>query len=175
MMSEVVRLLSKFSEHVEHGINEMASTLPRTNLSGPDDPAPPTLTMYNSEDDKDIAAAFDPPKVPAWILWGDSSFDVKLNGRYKIGKEIIIGAAFVTADDADPYVSNRQCNLFMRGGIICYQRYNSQDKAGALRQLNGIFVHEVSSVTEQRITAAVGRRKLWGMLEIHVIAVDTFQ
>jgi hypothetical protein len=54
-------------------------------------------------------------------------------------------------------------------------RYNSQENSKGFRKLNGISIHQITSVTEQRMTAVVGTRKMWGFLDIRATVVETLQ
>jgi hypothetical protein len=36
-------------------------------------------------------------------------------------------------------------------------------------------VHEITSIEEERVTAAVGRRKMWGFLRVRAMVGETFQ
>jgi hypothetical protein len=174
VLDATVRLLSGFFSHPEHGINEMTQSLPRAGLGGaPDDAAPPVVAIFNDVDDKSVAKDLTAPQLPAWILWGDSSAPVSLAG-YKIAREVVVAGAFVTDEGVDDLVMNRACGYILRGGLITMARYNSQDNSKGYRELNGIKVHMIQSVTEQRVTAAVGRQKMWGFLYVRAIVVETY-
>ena len=174
MLDAAVRLISGFLQHPEHGVNEMASTLPRQNLGGaPDDAAPPLVSIFNDVDHTSVAKDLTAPKVPALLVWSDSSADVTMQG-YSIAKDIMLAIGFVTSDGVDDLVTNRACGYILRGGLLTLKRYNSQDKSKGYRELNGIRILEIKSVNEQRVTAAVGRQKMWGFLAVRVIAVETY-
>jgi hypothetical protein len=87
---------------------------------------------------------------------------------------LLICAAFVTGDKADAMKAVRDCGFIIRGTRISCKRYNSQTNSAAYRELNGIKIHEISTTTEHRITVAKDRQKMWGYLEIHVTAVETY-
>lgn len=174
MINEVVQLISSYLEHLEHGINEMAGTVPRRTLGGgPDDPAPPVVPVFNDVTTKSVAHDLVAPKLPAIVVWGDSSADVALTG-YKIAKEIVVCLAFFSADSSDDLVMNRACGYILRGGLLTLARYNHQDKSKDYRELNGVRVMKLSSVTEERVTATVGRQKMHGFLAVRAIAVETY-
>jgi hypothetical protein len=174
MLDVAVRLVDAWLQHAEHGLVELATTLPRTNLGGrPDDEAPPIPTFYNDADQLALMDEKGPDVVPAWVTWGDSQWNVPLRG-HKIARECILGSAFITDDQQDETLMNRACGYLMRGGMLSLSRFNSQTLSKEFRTLNGVTIHEISSVTEQRISAAVGRRRLWGLLEIHAIVVETY-
>lgn len=179
MLDVAVRLIDAWWQNPTHGLMEMALSLPRHNLGAlPDDNAPPTPTFYNDADSKKgLLTDAGPDKVPAWVTWGDSQIDVPTVRGYKIARQCILGVAFITAPDQDELEMNRAFGYLARGAIISAQRYNSQSNSQGLRELNGVKIHEISSVTEQRIVATdpAGRYKMWGLLEMHIIAVDTFQ
>src|SRR5678815_5404241 len=156
MVSSVVRLVAAFLDHPTHGVNSMMQSLPRENLGGlPADPAPPTLAIFNTMDTPSVAEKLDPPKVPAIIVWGDSSAPVEMRG-YKTAREAIVAIAFVTADDADPIQANRTCGLALRGIVLTMGRYNSQDFSAGYRELNGIKIHEVRKCVEEQVGFALG-------------------
>jgi hypothetical protein len=173
MIDVTVRLLEAFFNDPVHGINEMAQTLPRKTLDPMvDDPAPALVTVCSDLSDPDVAEKLEPAKVPAFMLFGDSAADITMRG-YKVAKEVIVAGTFVTDETADSLTSSRDCGYILRGGLLTLGRYNSADKAGALRSLNGIKVLEISKVVEQRVTVAVGRRKMWGFLAIHATVVES--
>lgn len=173
MIDVAVRLLSAFAEHPEHGINALRLTIPRTNLGGaPDDAEPPAVTIFNDADTKEVAKDLTAPKVPALVFWGDSSADVSLRG-YKRAKEVVIAAGFITDAGEDPLVINRACGYILRAGQLTFDRYNSQPLSKQYRELNGVRVLELSSVKEDRITATVGKQKMWGFLAIRAHVVET--
>jgi hypothetical protein len=175
MLDIAVRLVAAFCADATHGINEMAQGLPRaTMVPGIFDDAPPLVALCNDADDESVAAALEPPEVPAFMFWGDSAADVDVRG-YKIAKEVIIAGAFVTEDGADPLASVRACGYILRAGILTLGRYNSQENSKGFRKLNGISIHQITSVTEQRMTAVVGTRKMWGFLDIRATVVETLQ
>lgn len=173
MLDTVVQLLSAFAGDPEHGVNALAPLIPRATLSpGIVGDAPPIVTICNDVDNESVARDLDPDAVPALMFWGDSSVDVELRG-YKTAKEVIIAAAYVTEDGADPLAASRARGLILRAGILTFNRYNSQDKSLNYRKLNGISVMQITKITEQRVTAAVGRRRMWGFLALQVIAAET--
>ena len=174
MINETVRLLTAFVQHPEHGINEMASTLPRTGLGAePPDAAPPVVPVFSDVDTASVARDLTAPQLPAVIVWGDSDLKTTYKG-YKTARDIVIAFAYVTEDTVDDLVTNRECGYILRGGILTFGRYNNQKYSEGYRELNGIRVMEIRDVTEQRVTAAVGRQKMWGFLAVEVIAVETY-
>jgi len=78
----------------------------------------------------------------------------------------------VTDEKADPIESEKNCGYILRGGVISFERFNNQSVSKDFRRLNGVKILEIRSVVEQRAPAAVGRRKMWGFLEIRVIVLD---
>lgn len=175
MINDTVRLLEAFFKSPDHGINAMAQGIPRAGLLGADpDPAPPIITVCSDMSDAGVAEKIEPAEVPAFMLFGDSSADTKMQG-YKIAKEVIVAGTYVTDEGADSIAAVRDCGYILRAGLLTLGRYNSSEKAGALRVLNGLRVMEISKVVEQRVTVAVGRRKMWGFLAIHATVVETLQ
>ncbi len=174
MINATVRLLSGFCKHPDHGINEMASTLPRQAFGGQLAPlAPPLVSIFNDVDDKSVAKDLTAPSLPAVILWGDSSAEVKMRG-YKIARNIVVIIALVATESEDDLVMNGASGYILRGGLLTLGRYNNQDKSAGYRELDGVRVLEISSVEEQRATVAVGVQKMWGWLKADVTVVETF-
>jgi hypothetical protein len=173
VINEVVQLLSKFAVDPANGLNAAVSIIPRANVDPllPDYPAPPVVPVLDDVTSPGVAANLDPEKVPCFMMWGDSQVQVEYRG-YKTAREVVIAGAFVTAEDADPIFSERTCGYILRGGVISFQRFNSQSVSRSFRSLNGVKILEIKSVVEQRVTAAVGRRKMWGFLDIRVIALE---
>lgn len=173
MINEAVRLLSGFCEHPAHGINEMASTLPRQAFGGQlAPPAPPVVAIFNDVDDASVAKDLTAPSLPAVIVWGDNSTSIKLRG-YKVARGVTIIIAFITAESEDDLVMNRACGYILRGGLLTMERYNSQEKSAGYRELDGVKILEVTNVKEQRFTTAVGVQKLWGWLQVDATVVET--
>lgn len=174
MINAAVRLLSGFCKHPEHGINEMASTLPRQVFGSQTPPAaPPAVQIYNDVDDKSVATDLTAPSLPAVILWGDSSAPIKMHG-YKIARNVIIIVAFVATESEDDLVMNSASGYILRGGLLTLGRYNNQEKSAGYRELDGIRILEISNVEEERVTMAVGVQKLWGWLKVSASVVETF-
>lgn len=176
MINETVVLLSAFAAHPDHGVNEMAQGIPRKNIDPlkPDEPAPPIVAIVDDQNDPGVANGLDPSEVPCFMLWGDSAPPIEYKG-YKLAKEVIIAAAFVTEENADPIASEKACGNILRGGMITFGRFNHQSYSRSFRELNGIRILEIKSATEQRVVAAVGRRKMWGFLDIRAIVVENLQ
>lgn len=176
MINETVQLLALFAGHPTHGVNVMAGSIPRKNADPlkPDDDAPPVLSILNDVNDAGVANGLDPEDVPCFMMWGDSQAAVELRG-YKTAKEVVIAAGFVTDENADPIASEKACGYILRGGVLTFGRFNHQSYSRDFRELNGIRILEIRSVTEQRVVAAVGRRKMWGFLDIRVTVVETLQ
>lgn len=175
MLDITVQLLANFARLPDGGVNDMAQSIPRKNIDPlqPDDPAPPLVAVVDDVTDKGVAANLDPSEVPALMIFGDSTAEVSYRG-YKIAREVSIAAAFITAEDADPIESARVCGYILRGARLTFGRYNTS--AGKpYRELNGIKVMEITKSEETRITAAVGRRKMWGFLDIRATVVETLQ
>jgi hypothetical protein len=175
VLDVTVRLVSAFFENVDHGVNEISQGLPHGGfMGGPPDPLPPIVAIVSDAGDEGVAAELDPPEVPALMVWGDSSVDISLKG-YKTAKDVILAAAFITDDTADALTSIRACDYVLRATRITLGRFNNQSYSAGYRSLNGVTIHEVTRVEEQRITGALGRRKLWGFLRIHLTVVETLQ
>jgi hypothetical protein len=176
MINEVIRLFARWGAVADHGVNDLAASLPRTNFGAePDDPAPEDVSIFSDVDDSGTARDIDPPDVPAFVLWGVSTAKIDYRG-YPLARRITVAGAYVTAEDADPLTAVRNCGYILRAGSVTYlSRYNSQSLSKDYRQHNGVLVLEVADVEEHRLTAAVGRRKMWGMLEINAIVAETLK
>lgn len=176
MINETIRLLARWGAVAEHGINDLAAVLPRTNFGAdPDDDAPQAVAIFSDVDDAGTAKDLDPPDVPAFVLWGVSTARIEARG-YPTARRITIAGAYVTAEDADPITAVRNCGYILRAGQVCFvSRYNRQSLSQDYRQHNGVLVLEIADVEEHRLTAAVGRRKMWGMLEINATVAETLK
>lgn len=174
MLDITVRLLTAWAAEPTYGVNPMALSLPRTNLGGmPDDDAPRVVSFFSDADDRGVAENGDPPEVPALILWADS-FDTVDNRMYKTAKLVTFGVGYVTSETDDALTSTRECGYILRGARISFMRnFNSLDKSRNYRQLGGIMVVSIDECLEHRVTVAVGRRKMWGFLEVKATVVDT--
>lgn len=176
MINETVQLLSAFAANLEHGVNEMAQGIPRKNIDPlkPDGEAPPIVPILDDQNDPGVANGLDPEEVPCFMMWGDSAPPIEYK-NYKIAREVIVAGAFVTAENADPLEAERVCGIILRGGMLTFGRFNHQGYSRSFRELNGIKILEIKSATEQRVVAAVGRRKMWGFLDIRAIVVENLQ
>lgn len=176
MLDVAVRLIAAFAEDEEHGINEIAGSLPRTTIGGTspadDDAAPPAVTIYNDSDED--GDEINPDTVPAFYFWIDSSAPIDMRG-YKTARSVTIVGAYITETGVDTLQAKRDCGYILRAGLITLDRYNNQTYSNGYRELNGIRVLNIKSVTEQRLIAAVGRRKMWGFLTISAQVVETLQ
>jgi hypothetical protein len=173
VIDTVTQLLTAYAAHPTYGINTIAQGLPRNQVGGGSYPAPPDVSFWSDVDDRGVAKSLEPPKVPAVIFLGDSSAPIEIRG-YNVARNITIIGAFMTDDKADPQRAVQSGGLILRAMMICFAvHFNSQDRAQGYRGLNGIEVHKVASVQEQRMNEAVGTRRIWGFLQINVHAVDT--
>jgi hypothetical protein len=155
-----------------NGVNDIAQGLPRNNLAGVAADAPPLVAVVNDAEDAGVMADLNPADVPAFMLFGDSALDTELRG-YKSAKDCVIAGAYITGDDADPTTENRNSAIILRAAKLSFARYNNQELSAGFRELNGVRAMEVKSVTEHKVPVAVGHRKIWGFLEIHLIMLDT--
>lgn len=175
MIDVAVVLIAAFLKHAEHGVNEMAQSLPRNKWGGGIMDVPRLVKIFDDVEDDAIAEDLDPPEVPALIVWGDSAGDAPANKLYRISKNVIVAAAYVTETGDDNKQCRNECGLVLRGAMLSLMRYNNQANSAGFREFNGIKVHEITSATDQRMTAAVGARKMWGVLQIRAVVGETFQ
>ena len=175
MLDTVTRLLSGFLDDPVNGINAVAATIPRAGFLTQiaPDPAPPSVVICSDATDISVAKDLTPSSAPAIVIWADSASDVKLGPHFKIAKDVIVVAAFVTDEGQDPQSAIRESGYILRAGRLCCERFNSQAASTGFRRLNGVVIHEISRVTEQRVTSPLGRFRIWGWLTIHVTAVET--
>lgn len=176
MIDIVVRLLTNWAaQTAEHGVNAIAASLPRKNFgTAVDDKAPPHIAFFADSDDSGTARELDPPVVPALVFWGDADASVpRSSGLYTMAKQIRFAAGYVTEESADPLTSVRDCGYILRSARICFiSRFNSIALSRVYRELNLVKILSVDEVNEHRVTVAVGRRKMWGLVEIKVTVVD---
>jgi hypothetical protein len=171
-----VRLLANWAAVAVHGVNDIAASLPRTTLgTAGDDPAPPVVAFFADSDDPGTAEELDPPEVPALVFWGDADASVaRTGGLNALAKQVRFAAGYVTDDHADALTAIRSCGYILRAGRISFmKRFNSQQLSKNFRELNGIRILSIDEVNEHRVTVAVGKRKMWGFLEIKATVVDT--
>jgi hypothetical protein len=176
MIDIVVRLLAQWAAVAEHGVNDLTAELPRKKLGTVlEDDTPPSVSFFADSDDPGTADALDPPEVPALVFWGDADASVKRQGGiYKVAKQVTFAAGFVTEETADPLTAIRNCGYVLRGARISFMsRFNSAELSKAYRDLNGVRILSIDEVNEHRVTVAVGKRKMWGFLEIKATVVDT--
>jgi hypothetical protein len=180
MLDHAVFLLDKWIQHPEHGLLEIVDTpewlVPFGGGAPMENPVPSPMSFYNNYEHSPLANDDGPDHVPAWLTIGvtDVPVSVEQNKRVLIGKECLIAMMFITGPDVDPVRMGKAFGLLSRACTISLHRYNSQDKSAGYREWNGIKIHQVGPVIEHRVTAAVGRRKCWGMIEVHAIVVETY-
>src|SRR5688572_17761006 len=96
-----------------------------------------------------------------------------MKGLHRKARAVTMCMAYITAAEEDEKRARSGVGCILRAGQICFKRYNSQPSSVGYRALNGIKVHEVQGIEEQRVNVAVGRRKMWGFLIIPVIVADS--
>jgi hypothetical protein len=176
MIDVSVRLLANWAAVATHGVNDIAATIPRKNLnSAQDDEAPPSVAFFADSDDEGTAEELDPPEVPALVFWGDADASVQRKGGLNvIAKQVRFAAGYVTDSSADALTAIRNCGYILRAGRISFMsRFNSLTLSKDYRELNGVRILSIDEVNEHRVTVAVGKRKMWGFLEIKATVIDT--
>lgn len=169
MINETVMLMAQWAGNEFHGVNALAALVPRS--AGFE--APPVVSIFDDAEDRGTADDLDVPAVPALAFWGDSDVTTE-HRQYNQAKQVAVAAAFITGEDADPLTSVRNCGYILRGARISFlSRYNSIKKSQDSRDLNGIRILSIDSVEEHRVTVAIGRRKMWGFIDIRATVVDT--
>jgi hypothetical protein len=172
LLDTTVRLLAAFADTSDHSINKIAATLKRKRLVGPDDQAPLPVSVFTDIDNTN--PGIDPPKVPACMFWVDSSAEIELkSGLYSVARAVTVAMAYITDEGVSEKRALSDTGYVLRAAQICFKRYNSQALSAGYRELNDIKIHQIQKITEQRVTEAVGRRKMWGFLGIPVIVVDS--
>lgn len=176
MIDVAVRLIAAFLAHETYGLNAMTASLPHKTIAGDDEALPSTVPIYNDADDKGVATAMTPPKLPAIVVWGDSSRHVESGKRDTI-EDVTIAIGYLTKDSAADLVQNRTCGYLLRGAKRSLRKYEKVALSDDYRALNGIRITTVTIGQEQRITMAGegDTPVLWGWLAITARVVDGVQ
>lgn len=182
MQRDTAMLLDRWSRHPEHGVVALAQDLPRLKMAedgtiGPDEwDAPAVAELYVDQESAGVAAELDPPSVPAWCTWAEGEpveVELKENGRSRRAFAVLIGGAFVTAEDADAATATRDADSYCRANRISFQRYNVQSASQAYRELNDVHVMKLEHIGSTNLPGhPVGSRKLWGLNATRAIVVD---
>lgn len=176
MIDVVVELVAAWLGHTEHGMNAIAATLPRLRIDTNDptdtDDAPPTVPIYTDARDAGVAKDLVPPESPAVIVFARFDEDEPVKNGYQGSKDVTVYASFVTNDGADALTASRTRNALYRAIRASLVRMNDIDESRAFRELNFVQIDKIDRIREERVTEAVGSTLYWGLMEIHVWAID---
>jgi hypothetical protein len=176
VITEVTRIMSAWARHPVHGVNAQMSFVGRQRLDGKSDPVAPSVTIYDDIDGwggdmPDMALELDPPKVPALVVWADTDAEVEINNAnyLKTGEPVIVAFAYVTRD-----VAGKKAKLdggyTLRALRRCLTRFRNAPAVS--KQLNGIKVLMVRTVTIAPVAGGNGPSNMWGVLAASVTVVD---
>jgi hypothetical protein len=184
LLDPVAVLVTEFFRHEVHGINVLAQRLPRFVFnSNVEEPAPPIVNIVNDRESPSMADKLDPPKLPAFALWVDSTARIEAKGNPQNKTSIVkLAGAYCTPYGADPIASRQACGYILSAGWLCMDRFSSTTVAEApgepsYRQLNGYRILEVASCEmAQRTATSPGRKtKMWGFLDIEVVVATALR
>lgn len=174
MQTALTRLWSAWARHPEYGVNAQLAQVDRHRFDGSEDPVPPPVTVYDDIDDAELSLELDPPTVPALVVFTDSDVDANLLDPHylKTGDNVIVMFAYITRE-----VPPRQAVI--DGGYVMQAvrrmawRMNDQRASRGYRELAGIKLAAVKTVSLQRVAGGVGRSELWGLAMVQCQAIDT--
>lgn len=173
MIVETTLLLDRWLQHTEHGFVSMMLALPRNDPEGNEFDMPPEPLLYNDVEDEEVAGEIDPPSEVSLVLFCDSDADVQsANSNRQIARQLTIAVAYITRDTPSN-VAVRNGGFTLRAVKKSLLRFNDQGLSRDFRELNGIKVMQINSISEQRVAGAVGRSQLWGFVLTSVMVIDS--
>jgi hypothetical protein len=168
MIRGAVQMVSAWLAHATHGVNAIAATIPHAG-----DDAPRVVEIYNTSDHPAVARTFSPDSTPALVVWCEPT---ALRGSvrgYRVLRELVIGVAYVTDDEADEATSRAEGDYLMRAALLSFARFNQESIAKAYRKKNGVVIGAVGEADYAQVTGASGRFRTWAMLGCTLTVADT--
>jgi hypothetical protein len=172
--AEITRMVAGWLAHPNFGVNTLAAAVPRKNLKGAQDKAPPKVTIY-TDVDNDIASVsgVDPPSVPALVVVSDidlraAEFPEK---RPLIQVSAIAGIGYYD-DETTRAEIVRRGNYILRAVLrSMYQYHLSPARSADYRLLNEVRIARVTGLTMSKAAGAIPTSRLLGLvfvdLEVH--------
>lgn len=174
MINDTTRIMRRWVEHPDYGIAEWLEGVPRNRPDGGEDDLPPTPTIYDDVDDPDEVRKLDPSASPALCLYVDSRARLNAEDKnYSVSESPLILAAAYTVRDMPEGVATLWGGYTARALRKCLRTFNDQNKSKGYRELNGIQVLRVGTVTEIAVAASLGQSHLWGFVLAELTVVDT--
>lgn len=177
MLNNLTVLYDRWFRHPQYGIDAMIDLVPRARppVNGeaqPDLPRP-SVTIYNDVEHESVVKNIDPTEVPALVIFTDADSNVPLHpNRRASDRRVTTTIAYVTREMV-PLEAVAAGDIVLRAGKMVLRHFNDQRASKGYRELNGVKIMEIRSVTEQRVSGAVGRSQLWGFLLSDATVLDT--
>lgn len=170
MINEVTQLMTRWARHEVHGVNALIPSVFRS----PGHPEPKPVVIYNDVDDKQIADNFDPPESPALVIVADSDADtpVILHRTQQDLPRFLVAMVYIVRDPESEMQARRDAGYVLGAAYESLVRFNqpklSSPGSGEVPDYRSWYdkvkVHDVLELSEHRVTGAVGRSKLIGVL-----------
>lgn len=178
MVSDITIMYDRWLRHPEYGVAAMLPTIPRVVPALGATPATvisePTMpTIYNDVEHESVVREIDPDKEPALVVFTDSDPDVPMHPNRRAVDRTVTTTIAYTTREMPPLRAVQWGGLILRAVKLSVGHFNDQRKAKGYRELNGVSIQAVRSVTEQRVSGAVGRSRLWGFLLVDSTVLDT--
>lgn len=172
LTNDVTRLFTRWFSHPQHGVEAMLALVPRARpgVVG-DDPMPTMPAIYDDVDTRGIAGSdISPPSLPALVIYsGVPSRSTQERGDRRVEKVsgVILTAGYLTGD-VDEQFAVRDAGHVLRAVHWSARRMNDQRSSDGYREVNGVAILEVGTVSEYPVAGAVGVCRLWGMVQFPV-------
>lgn len=166
MIRASVQMAAAWLAHATHGANALAAGLPTGS-----DSAPAAVAIFNTSDHKEVARTFEPPASPALIVWCETTARASAR-NYRVARDLTLGVAYVTDDQADEDVARSDADYLMRAVLQSFGRFGQSSIAKPYRTKNGVVIAMVGDADYTHVTGAVGRTRVWAMLACTLTVAD---
>lgn len=181
MHVDVTRMLVKWLEHDQYGVNALAAELPR--LTGEldedndpiEDPAPAAVTVFSDlTPEINHTEGLRPPKMPCIVVIVDANpKTVDIGKRGKPAHEIsaAVGIGFY-AEQTDIERDIITGDYILRALKQSLTLFNEPHLSRDYRELNKIQLTKVESIETQRVASAVPESHMLGILFADLLVLD---
>lgn len=172
MIIEVTRLIDRWLNHPDYGVDAMLQLVGRQTPEGDSDELPQTPSIFN-DTEHEMGLLMEPDKSPALIVFCARGPKVDIrNAMIQKGSQAVAYISYVTRDVPEIQAA-RDGNYTLRAVKMSLTRFNQWGKAEQYRSLNGITVAALGPLDEYQTRSAVGRSRMWGFVQVGALVLDS--